>query len=1029
MPALRRRRNRKLLLLTAGLATFLAAAGAVYLHFRSPAVLIQALTDRRPAAGRLAGWGWAPWTPQTAPKLLRPIVRKILSWSATATPRPLFRQDAVAVKNLFEGKPDVAIELWSRAASRNAKDPRLANNLAVALLARGTAKDQLAALDWADQAFRRAPDSPEACFNLALVLETLRLLWEAEKTWGECALREPDTEWRREILRHRRAVTRQLNAVPSRPVKAALGEDLPKWGRLYERGQFDAAEAALTRIRNLGAEQAQRGDNSLADAVTAIDKSTGKERQALARGCRLYGEGWRLYEREGRVAESIPVFAAALVDLQAGVSPLAFWAELWPGAQKFNDRAFEETVDEHSKLASRIDTSRWPSLAGQIDWRIGMAYARQARYAPALQHFRATVSWFERSGEAENRGAAYGLVGETLGLIGEEDEARVLRLRALDLLSEFPRSLRRHVVLRDLVATSLAHGEEQIAHYFSEEDVLLGKHATDPMICLEAYLGRSRRKLRTQEITEARRDLAEAAACAERLSDPGQRQQMRAVIQVARAEMLPPEEGWRALATPLAFYRTERLFLLEMSALVIRTRLAEQAGKPALALSDLRRGLALFESSWSEFQRIADSSRRAYLDNVSTLYETALSLEGRRSGIEALRIAERSRGLLTGEPGGLDLSWIGTLAESSLSSTAGRCAPGALLPSGVVVLELALARDQLYLWLLRCDGMQAVQLAVSRKDLAKRVQRFRKRLDAEDSQALWRLLLQPVAAWIPVGAKLVIVPGPELAHLPFAALSNPETGSYLLEEHEIQLAPSTTFYLSAPPAPQILPGRDLLVIRAGFDQAAYPELPKLQADSLEADGVAALYPGAVVVPPELATKERVLEELDRYRILHLLGHGLPDPVDPSQSLLLVTPDAGRAGSGALAAKELAGRKFRRLELVVLAGCWSVGTERPRGAGLFGLARPFLAGGVSSVVGSFWKVPDTATKELMLALHRHLRTGTSPSTALREAQLEMLRGKSTDLRKPEAWAGFAVVGRAAEHRFQGLRKFSIESVFN
>jgi CHAT domain-containing protein len=78
-----------------------------------------------------------------------------------------------------------------------------------------------------------------------------------------------------------------------------------------------------------------------------------------------------------------------------------------------------------------------------------------------------------------------------------------------------------------------------------------------------------------------------------------------------------------------------------------------------------------------------------------------------------------------------------------------------------------------------------------------------------------------------------------------------------------------------------------------------------------------------------------------------------------------------------------------------------------------LARPFLAAGVPAVVASLWNVGDRATAPLLVAFHRRLRDGRDPLSALRAAQLELLRGPAPALRSPASWAAFEVFGGVEE----------------
>jgi CHAT domain-containing protein len=65
-----------------------------------------------------------------------------------------------------------------------------------------------------------------------------------------------------------------------------------------------------------------------------------------------------------------------------------------------------------------------------------------------------------------------------------------------------------------------------------------------------------------------------------------------------------------------------------------------------------------------------------------------------------------------------------------------------------------------------------------------------------------------------------------------------------------------------------------------------------------------------------------------------------------------------------------------------------------------------------VVASLWKVDDQPTSQLFQAFHSSLRAGSDPVSALREAQIGLLRGSEEAFRSPEAWAAFEVIGASA-----------------
>jgi CHAT domain-containing protein len=77
--------------------------------------------------------------------------------------------------------------------------------------------------------------------------------------------------------------------------------------------------------------------------------------------------------------------------------------------------------------------------------------------------------------------------------------------------------------------------------------------------------------------------------------------------------------------------------------------------------------------------------------------------------------------------------------------------------------------------------------------------------------------------------------------------------------------------------------------------------------------------------------------------------------------------------------------------------------------LLGLTRAWLMAGAHSVISSNWATPDESGA-LFGALYRNLSEGRggSPATALRAAQLEMIRSGGWRA-KPSYWGAYFVIG--------------------
>ena len=102
-------------------------------------------------------------------------------------------------------------------------------------------------------------------------------------------------------------------------------------------------------------------------------------------------------------------------------------------------------------------------------------------------------------------------------------------------------------------------------------------------------------------------------------------------------------------------------------------------------------------------------------------------------------------------------------------------------------------------------------------------------------------------------------------------------------------------------------------------------------------------------------------------------------------------------------------RFPRTQVVILAACRTAQGQTRRGEGVLSLARPVLAAGVPSVVGTLWDIDDRAASRFLVDLHRRLTGGRSAPDALREAQIESIRSSSADASASATWAAFVAMG--------------------
>ena len=298
--------------------------------------------------------------------------------------------------------------------------------------------------------------------------------------------------------------------------------------------------------------------------------------------------------------------------------------------------------------------------------------------------------------------------------------------------------------------------------------------------------------------------------------------------------------------------------------------------------------------------------------------------------------------------------------------------------------------------------------------------------------------------------RILIVPDGVLQYLPFAALPFPSgTGRNkpLVSVQEIVTLPSASVLAGLrraaankpsstataaifadpvfePDDPRVsgvrLPAksngqdRPAALTRAIQDLGHGTYIPRLPASRNEANAIAAVLrpqdPKGVRVALDFdANRDNILKEgLTQFRLIHFATHGLVDTRYPERSGLILSliNRRGRKGDGYLRLADIYRLKLSA-DLVVLSACESALGQDLASEGIIGLPRAFLHAGAKSVIASLWKVNDEATAKLMANMYARIERGETPSSALRNAQLDML--KDDQWSKPYYWAAFVLQG--------------------
>ena len=494
-----------------------------------------------------------------------------------------------------------------------------------------------------------------------------------------------------------------------------------------------------------------------------------------------------------------------------------------------------------------------------------------------------------------------------------------------------------------------------------------------------------------------------------------------------------------------------------------------------MALQDARKGLGVLERTRQGLLPL-DFVKQGYSDRYAEYFAFTIDvLERRGRSAEAVGVAEeaRARGfadlLATREAEARNTPAAGQsstaevegsarlLTQGAVSAASTGPAPDAALISPVTAAPLdaaglaAQARrlnapivsywlgpSSSYVWVVGEDGVvHGARLSVSRRRLTALVRRATddspSALEVASPAAVgasgpaadpWRalhdVLIAPIARWLPPsGSRLAIIPHDVLFSLPFAALRDAR-GHYFVERYAFIVAPSASvLQLSSNRAP-VPEGRPWLIV-ADPRTAPDAHLPPLPGARVEARVVAAAAPSGVrQLEGRDATLPAVITAMAGASLVHIAAHAVADDGKTGAYIALASNQAEAAVDSRLTASRIYGLRLDA-QLVVLSACRSA--RGPiSGDGVAGFGRAFIYAGARAVLVSLWDVPDAPAARLMKQFYARLEGGADRASALRDAQLSLLRAlrrgevsvatsarRVTLSEQPRLWAGFELLG--------------------
>jgi len=281
-------------------------------------------------------------------------------------------------------------------------------------------------------------------------------------------------------------------------------------------------------------------------------------------------------------------------------------------------------------------------------------------------------------------------------------------------------------------------------------------------------------------------------------------------------------------------------------------------------------------------------------------------------------------------------------------------------------------------------------------------------------QQLYKTLIDPIADDLEPGQPLVIVADGVLSDVPWATLCGPDR-RLLLEQHYPALQSSLDVYDWVSTG-----GGAVRALVCARDYAGGPQLLSASRSS-QKDSLAHL-PGALreaaAVCRELGGSERFQAAATRAAILRGLGAGLVWYIghteyaedDPAQCALVLAGPQGHDRFRLHELLRLFPERLENLQMVVMSSCESAKGQVAAGEGPLSLAWAFQRAGARTVVACRWKVEDEATRVLMTAYARNLKT-MDRLRALQTAQVAVMNDPNhPQWRHPYYWAAPVLYGR-------------------
>lgn len=246
------------------------------------------------------------------------------------------------------------------------------------------------------------------------------------------------------------------------------------------------------------------------------------------------------------------------------------------------------------------------------------------------------------------------------------------------------------------------------------------------------------------------------------------------------------------------------------------------------------------------------------------------------------------------------------------------------------------------------------------------------------------------------GKHVMVIPDHILQNVPFEALKTTPEGDYLIKDMTISYLQSTSVFHALDIQNKTAPKRILAVAPIDFKD---PNLVSLTGAEDDIEQITDLFSGDELIRKK-ASKERFMELLPKYRVVHLNTHAGIDSIQTNPWIAFHDTRLDLQEIYTLP---------NNADLIVLDACKSGEGSLEIGEGVMSLARGFFYNGTKSVISSQWNSNEKSNNEILLDFYKNLQKGSNKAVALRDAKLAYLNSHQLSEKSPYYWASLTLTG--------------------